>query len=302
MIYFRRAFIFSAAFSFGAITGSVAYGQKGCEGLPQGLEADVLYVRPCSGCGVRKVEADDDNSVLKLKRGQSYRYYFRTAQTQVQNSLVVIQAKHSGVAARPAQTPRELRLARDAIPFACRGFAVDGLDAAPRTYSGQDDETPESGLRVDYDKYDSQMRYGPDGSDVGKVVRNFHVSYSPDGRLLSCVSSLDSDHRPHFLFQDRGNVPDGRLAARLGLVTTAVAAPADPSFQKFEQFRLVLTGYSKKPQEAACLSFVVRARGSALELSLADIQRKIWTRRQGGAQADFRSFVEPTTWSISNIR
>ena len=58
-----------------------------------------------------------------------------------------------------------------------------------------------------------------------------------------------------------------------------------------------MTNYSKNPQDSACFSFSITPKGSGLEISIADIQRKILTRNQ----ADYRAFVEPTTWTINNI-
>jgi hypothetical protein len=107
---------------------------------------------------------------------------------------------------------------------------------------------------------------------AGFLHDNFHTNYF-DGK--SCVSTLEPTRRAQFLLFDRRNVPDRTTAfiSRLGAAPEAVHA--DPIYQKYERFKVLLTNYQKAAQGSGCFSFSARTVSSELEVSLSDLEEKV---------------------------
>jgi hypothetical protein len=205
-----------------------------------------------------------------LTKPYDYAFLFKTSQSKVSNSIVVVQQKL--VSANFYGDGHRKRIAsvvlsRDRTDFACY----------PNQASSYPVSTDPSGLvpvrQVAFENFDYYHRYGQAFNDDAKLlVREFHIKYQNDPAQACSwrhgVWTNDSARRPLFLLNDRANFPSSFLGELYGrLLQPAVAGAIGSAFgaessdtadlHRFVQFKVHMTNYRKAPGESGCFSFLV---------------------------------------------
>jgi hypothetical protein len=218
-------------------------------------------------------------SDTQIQRGVSYQFLYKTPQTDVQNSLVVIQLK--GIAARPVPTPVAVKLTRQQLSFACY--------TKHWTYSNDSFPAPGDNDTVAYNIYDRFHRYGYAPLSERRVLLKFHTNYFNGSE---CVSTLEAVRRAQFLFADRPGVATFwvALSTQVGLrAPEAVAA----EINQYDHLGVVIANYRKQPQASGCISFLGRSDSTALEINLSDLEEKAHT-------VNFVDIFKPKVWIINS--
>jgi hypothetical protein len=255
-------------FMAGGISGAIAQADNYCTNYSAQMTPDTLYVEMTCP---KEVKAETKakclvavTSTTQIQKAKLYTFLYKTPQSGIQNSLVVIQLK--GIASRPVPKPVAVHLTRQQLSFAC--FSSHGATFPNDAFPGAADRDA-----VDYDKYDQFHRYGFAPKEDRKIFLKFHTNYSNGSE---CVSTLEAVRRAQFLFADRTNVASLWVAlwTQYGLGTPeAVAA----DINQYDDLRVVLANYKKQPQTSGCVSFVGQSDGTALEIALSDLEEKVRT-------------------------
>ncbi len=222
---------------------------------------------------------DRKNAECTLREGREYQFLYKTRETGVTNSVVVVQ--QARITTQPSPDRVEVVLSRDQTNFAC---------AAAQKKSYPNDEAEAKSNHVPLETYDSFHREGPPpGSPPTVLQTKFHIHY--DNNLIKCdkngnggVYSDAPDRSPLFLLYNRADVGPREGAKNL-LVTIARAAgsavkfalrpvvipaqaainaitPNVPTLQADDskpanvvQYKVYMANYEKTSGEAGCFSF-----------------------------------------------
>jgi hypothetical protein len=222
-------------------------------------------------------------SNFPVQRGSNDRFLYKTAETPVQNSLVIIQFQYVGT--EPHKSASAVSLARQRVDFACfRGGHAAVRDAVP-----VDPDDVGHAPSVTYGSYDKFHRTGgADSWGDRQTLESFHVHYFNGN---ACVRTTDDGRRQQFLFERREEQEGyfSTLVARLNIPQFSTPAVAGPEVLKYEKLHVLLGNYKKKPLTSGCVSFSVPAQGSALDIVLSDIEDNV-----------LHNSVAPTkTWSLN---
>ncbi|HLW93186.1 MAG TPA: hypothetical protein VKS78_18030 [Roseiarcus sp.] len=201
-----------------------------------------------------------------LEANARYNFLFRTIDTPVSNSVVVVQMKLIA-----ANGPREDKhgvadvvLMRGRTDFACRSEF-----ASP--YPTTADAVARRVTFTSYDHYHRSVGHYFD-DDENFLDERFHIGYSADSAKTcssrTTVWTNSWGRRELFLLNDRAHFQPSLLAlARKvgrGLISSALAADGTPpvdqetkELPKFSQFIVRMASYQKKPGDSGCFSFPV---------------------------------------------
>ena len=268
------------------------------------LKEDVLYLDDnCSSVDCLKevipyFDGLNGHANVSLRSNLHYKFYYRTAETPVINSLVAVQIKHLGLIASPngfvprvANKPVEVNLERDATPFAC------DREENKKAYKYEENGVEKA---VNYDTYDRFHRWGVLAADDDPVLADhFHIYY--DNRVdWRCVRSDEGPRAALFLMHARDVIPKWyeNIAYRYGVPSIAehftfTRAYAKPQSQReatsqleevtpFLKLKVLLTNYHKEKMKSGCFSFSVgtgladpKERPTELDVSFSDLEESL---------------------------
>ncbi len=253
-----------------------------CSRFSDQMSSDKLYAATCvgrSGCTLEEIARDlngganivDRNGLLRpFVRGASYRLLFKTGIGDQRNSLVVVQLKRTNVAPEGELKAPAVKLRRAGFDFACVKSRRD-TTLADWPINSEVQEIP-------YEKYDHFHRYGVTTDPENKAlsrINGFHVLYN-NGK--TCVSTLDSVRARQFLLEDRDNVPNffGAIFSQVTGFLDATPASAQQA-TKYDEFRVFVSNYQRKQDEAGCFSFPLQAgttTSAKIEINLRDLEEQ----------------------------
>jgi hypothetical protein len=240
---------------------------------------------------------------ISLHPNSTYKFFYRTDDTPVVNSLVAVQIKYLGLVPsedgvlvrRTSKKPVGVNLERDATPFACGSKSADYSAYKYVDYNGGD-------KAVDSDNYDLFHRWGILATDDGPVLNEqFHIFYHRDMQSR-CVRSDEGPRAALFLVHARNAIPGRleRLAYRTGFsnlannLQIARAYGADvrtPSERRagdltpvipYLKMKMLLTNYQKESMSSGCFSFSASTtlpnpneKLTELDVSFSDLEESV---------------------------
>ena len=266
----RRRLVAIAVAGFHALAAPAWAVPDACTRFMPIMENGRLYAVP-AGCKARSClqELDRTESSV-LDENTDYTFMYKTFQTPIRNSVVVVQVKtFLGAGAEPNDKISDVELSRDEVEFGCRGFfgrnvRIDSIPSATRPF----DPPP----TVTYRSYDDYHRRGVARGEDGSFIQDrYHVRYYNGQR---CIDTRSARNRVQFLLSDRGNYPrgPGKLVDRFGGVGTAVAE--EDQLYALKSIQVRMTNYSKSSQAPGCFSFPIHLEQSDVSIGLADLEDK----------------------------
>ncbi len=246
--------------------GRVWAADKYCTGVGTSISKAGLYLvkKGCHNkrCNVTRLSKEENNKVTKSR---NYRIIYKTTQSSIQNSLIVIQLKYLNRKKIERRKISDVRLKRDRIDFVCFRERTDKV-------ANKIPLNKEKPVNISYEIYDRYHRYG-EVSDVEAVYLrdNFHIVYFNGSE---CISTRSLEQRVQFLMADRSNYPEGVSVFfhSLGVYSPAVAGTND--ILSFEKLVVDLKRYKKRKQHRGCVSFDIRVPADEVHIGISDLEEK----------------------------